>query len=671
MKRAGWIAALVIVGLAAALRIGWAGVVEFKSDEATLSRLALELARGERFPLLGMTTSIGVPNAPFNVYVMTLPFLFSSNPQIATQYVGLLNVLAVALTFWLTKRYYGAPAALIAALLYATSPWGVIFSRKIWAQDLLPFFTLLTLTTGLLGFVEGKRWAQAVHLPLLVITGQLHYAAFVLLPLSAYLLWIGRKHWTRTLIVGVIAAVVLCVPYALGIADYLASLTPGQATATLESAPSRSITLTPQGLILTAYLIGGADIHALAGAERYQEYLAGVPDVYPLFHALALLTIPAALWMMGRTGVKIGRSVERSYETRSFDDERAADAINGISTKRQSVGTTPVLSQYSAVNGLILLWLGIPIAAFSVTWTDLHLHYLLPMLPAAYIVLGAGAGALWEAGGRWRWGYVLAAAGALIVAGLQVWLMVALFNFLWGTPTPGGFGTPLGYLLPAREAVLVEQPPRVIVEIDPRARQITPELADAIIWDVLLTDVPDLQVIDPSQTRLYPAQPVQIVVLDCAADGAIFSLRDSNSCISVAEQTPRSTDELAADLIPVQARFANGVNLHGAGRADNRCVSLLWEITAPTNQNYSFAVSVLDADRNRAAQMDRLSLEGRYWRAGDRLLSRFCAADALPAAGARLVTGMYTYDGVTFNNMDVLDENGTPVGQTVEIALED
>ncbi len=154
-RRLDWLALVLILCLAAALRLGAPGISEFKRDEANLSALALDMARGHAFPLLGIDSSVGIRNAPFSVYVVVPPFLLTSDPTLATLYAGLLGVAAVLLVYGVVRRYYGPLAAFVAGLLYAVSPWAVIFSRKIWAQDFLPVVVMLTITTGLLGFVEG------------------------------------------------------------------------------------------------------------------------------------------------------------------------------------------------------------------------------------------------------------------------------------------------------------------------------------------------------------------------------------------------------------------------------------------------------------------------------------------------------------------------------------
>src|SRR5690606_37232666 len=153
---ARWELALLaaILLLAGALRMGAPGITEFKRDEANLSRLALDLAQGSDFPLLGISSSVGIPNPPISAYLFALPYALDSTPLLATVFVGALNVLAVALTWLLMRRAFDARPALIAALLYAASPWAVLFSRKIWAQDLLPPFVVGAVLLGIMGFRE-------------------------------------------------------------------------------------------------------------------------------------------------------------------------------------------------------------------------------------------------------------------------------------------------------------------------------------------------------------------------------------------------------------------------------------------------------------------------------------------------------------------------------------
>src|SRR4051794_35114350 len=88
-----WMALAVIVILAIVLRLGSSGVVEFRTDEANLSVLSLDMVHGHSFPLLGIDSSVGIRNAPVSVYLMAIPYLFSSSPEVATGFVGVLGVI--------------------------------------------------------------------------------------------------------------------------------------------------------------------------------------------------------------------------------------------------------------------------------------------------------------------------------------------------------------------------------------------------------------------------------------------------------------------------------------------------------------------------------------------------------------------------------------------------
>src|SRR5258708_2781528 len=123
-RLAEWIALAAILILAAILRLGAPGVVEFKTDEANLSERALDLVRGRDLPLLGIDSSVGVPNSPVSIYILAIPFAISSNPLVAPQFIGLLNVIAVGLLYAIARRYYRPLAAIVAGLLFAISPSG-------------------------------------------------------------------------------------------------------------------------------------------------------------------------------------------------------------------------------------------------------------------------------------------------------------------------------------------------------------------------------------------------------------------------------------------------------------------------------------------------------------------------------------------------------------------
>jgi 4-amino-4-deoxy-L-arabinose transferase-like glycosyltransferase len=637
-RRLEWLSLAVILILAAVLRLGAPGITEFKRDEANLSHLALDTARGRVFPLLGIDSSVGVRNAPFSVYVIVPPYLFTSDPTLATLYVGLLNVSAVGLVYLLARRYYGRLAAFVGGLLYAASPWAVIFSRKIWAQDFLPVFVVMTIGTGLLGFVEGKRWAQLFHLPLLVITGQIHYGAFVLIPLTLYLIAIGRHRLTRAFVFSIVLALALAVPYAVGLAQS-GLLRPETVQRILTAGQDKphAITLSGEAIHDTALTIAGTEIHSLVGPQAYPAYLASVPDAYPVFNVLPWLVLLAALWL-------IVRSVRRR-------DQR-----------------TPI-------DVLLLIWLLFTPLAFSITWTPMYVHYLIPMLPAAYLVLGVATHDLWRALKAWRWRrqvfFALGAAMGMVVI-LQVWLFVGLLSFVAAHDTADGFGITLQHLLSLREVILSLRPQNVLVNLD---GQYLGYHDEATVWNFLLYDVPSVRFLD-DKTDAYPAEPATYLSHECTGQSRNFRFPSSGRCYALTTRAPGDFDPNAYQPVANadQARFANGLRLlrYRWTAVPQPCLALVWTTDGPASEDYSFAIHFVDADKQVIAYGDGLSWRGMYWRQGDTVVRRFCATSGQDRKAdiVAVDVGMYTTpDNVHFNNVDLLDVQGKPSGQSITLPL--
>src|SRR5687768_10405621 len=101
---------LLVVLFAAAL-VRFEGPIEFKHDEAWLSVLAQEMARGETFPTTGILSSVGIPNPPTGVYVFALFYPLVNDPYAVTLMVIALNLIGVGLLWVFTHRYFGRTTA--------------------------------------------------------------------------------------------------------------------------------------------------------------------------------------------------------------------------------------------------------------------------------------------------------------------------------------------------------------------------------------------------------------------------------------------------------------------------------------------------------------------------------------------------------------------------------
>lgn len=641
-RRREWIVLVLILLLAAALRMGAPGITEFKRDEANLSRLALDVAQGRDLPLLGISSSVNLPNPPINVYLFALPYALDRSPIAATLFVGMLNVLAVALTWWLARRYYGAFPALIAASLYAVAPWGVVYARKIWAQDVLAPFVLLTVLTGLLGYTERKRWAQIVHWPLLALTVQIHIGAFTLIPLSILMLlrWRTTINW-RALGAGVALAALTGLPVLAGYAraDLLDLAAIRERMTSSESDPASAVSST--ALEHAWRTVAGTDIHSLAGPEQFRAYLDRVPDelAYPLFHLLPAVALLSAGWLAWR-------ALRRHASTRTPDLVLAA-------------------------------WLALPVLAFSYEWTDVTPHYMIPLMPAAYILCGVGITDALAALDRMRIPGparrgATAGVGVLLaaIAVLHVWLWVDLLRFMDKHTTPGGFGTPLHYLLDVRDAVLKRDPADVLVI---STQEQAPFDEHPAVWDVLLAPVPSVRFVDSTRTAVIPAgTTLEVIAWSPALRTCDAACREANRTFEqrpgeppyVLRPAPEQSDITFTAIDP--QHFANGAHVTGYTRSEDHVI-LRWTLDGPVDADYQVFVHALDASGERFAQADRPAWPGAYWRAGDTLLLWFDLT--LPPETTALYTGMYTTDGVRFDNVPLVDANGAYLDQGATIPL--
>lgn len=139
---------IILIFFAVFFRLFYLDLIEFKYDEALVTFQTYLFYQQPFLPQIGMLASTGVHNFPLFHYLLIILGLFSQNPEYLSFLIALINVGAVILFYFLTRKIYGSTAALISALSLAVSPWAIIFSRKIWAQDLIlifavPFFYFL------------------------------------------------------------------------------------------------------------------------------------------------------------------------------------------------------------------------------------------------------------------------------------------------------------------------------------------------------------------------------------------------------------------------------------------------------------------------------------------------------------------------------------------------
>ncbi len=619
------LALTAILLIAAWLRLGHPGTVEFLQDEANVSRLALDMARGQAFPLLSIDSSVGIRNPPATIYAMLPPFLLSSDPVLATGYVGLLGVLTVFLLYALARHYYGVLAALAAAFLLACNPWMAMYSRKIW--DLLPPFLLLFILTGLLGYVSGKHWAQLFHLPLLSFIGQIHYATVALVPVTLLLLVTNRKRLTRAFWFSIPLTVLITLPFLVGAAreGYFSAETIRRLIAPRPDQPARVVQVSGDAFRDSLLMISGAESLYPPGQQRYPDSVLTMP---PNTDAPLLVT---AILCAGAVAVALLRIRENR--------ERRVVEIS------------------------LLLWLFTTPLLFSLTWTPLYTHYLLPVIPAACALIGGFFAEGWKQRGSGRLVVALFGVSFGLTNFGNALRLDAHLAYVDGHNTSGVFSTPLHYDMPVREYLLAMKPGAVLARLE---GQYVGYHSEASVWDTLLYDIP-LRRFTNDSIEVYPAQPTPLLSHRCTELTKNWYLRPGEGCLAVEMRS--KADYPAAEFAPIPGGFALQTGITPVAyrwRLESRpCLALAWEPRGPTPEDWQVKVHFVDAEGRTVLYGDGEFWRGRYWRAGDTIVRTHCAAD--PPTGTlqdalRTVVavriGLYIQRDGQFINSPVMNADG-------------
>jgi len=622
IRRNDLLTLLLILFAAALVRLGDPGLVEFKLDEAWLTRLAREFAAGGPLPLTGMPSSVGLPNPPASVYVMALPYALSSDPLLATLFVAALNVFGVGLLWLLAHRYLGRTVALVAGLSYALSPWAVYYSRKIWAQDFHTPFVLAALLLGLYGFLVGKRWAQVACLPLLVFALQIHFAAWALLPLYLWLLWTGRRRiWWPGIILSLVLAALVLAPYAAGLAK-TAERDPSRLQAALE--PRDGLALSDTALLTLTRFATGLGLETEVAGEDADALLAAVPPQVPLWLLLGLV---------------------------------AAGGLALIWSPR-----------YRTLAGPVVLWVALPVLVFTLDWTDVYPHYFIAGIPAICLLVGVALDWLSRrAPGQPLSRTIVLTAFAGILLTQFIWWRGLMRYVALADDTD--FGAPLGALLPIRDALLAQDHVVLLTHDTQLDYSQTPA-----IWHAMLAyrgacfaavSGNDLVVLPPNPFAVLVAPDGQDVAIDAYTlpDGVPFSIQpgdDPYRLYALASATDETTWTATGP-----ARFSNGVALTGYSLDDG--VRLRWTTPAARDERYQYFVHLLDANGERVSQHDGPFLDGRMWCDDSAVVTR--PPLDLPANAETLRVGQYRLVGDRFVNADLLNADGSPAAPWYDIPL--
>jgi hypothetical protein len=160
---------------------------------------ALRIADGtEKWPWIGMPSGAGLQNPGASIWPFAALAHVTRQPATMTFAVMLLNVLALwGFAWWVRKTW--APEnrerGMWGIALFSVSLLPVLFSRKIWAQDVLP----VLLVPWLWAHAKRARFAPAFAWGLLGASlGQVHMSGFfaaAALALATFVFDRKRTHW--------------------------------------------------------------------------------------------------------------------------------------------------------------------------------------------------------------------------------------------------------------------------------------------------------------------------------------------------------------------------------------------------------------------------------------------------------------------------------------------
>lgn len=271
--------AIIIFLLSSIFRIFFLDLIEFKSDEATTVYQTIQFFKHPYLIERGLISGTGIYNFPLFNYLMVWFGIWSQDPQILSSMIALINSLLVSLFFLVVKRYYNLMTASFAAILLAFSPWAVIFSRKIWAQDLINLF-LIPIFYLLHELILRKNTKVVMPLFLLLtLLTQLHGSGLFLSAVTILILLILRVRLNlKSVASGILIGLIPSFPYLLFQQNSIPSCPDCAAFLNYQHAYH---TFDLNNLLRPFQIISGSGYHFVLG-KTYADFVA----VYPLVDQL-------------------------------------------------------------------------------------------------------------------------------------------------------------------------------------------------------------------------------------------------------------------------------------------------------------------------------------------------------------------------------------------------
>ena len=194
MDKGNFIKLTFVVVVYFLLRLIYPSTIEFGYDQPRLATKVLEYISSGSFmtsQYFYMPASWGnVSNGPGLIFIYLPILLISQNPLVISYLSILLNSLSVVIVFFIGKKFFSEKVGFISALILATHPWWIIFSRMIYNPTPLPLLISLLLFFSFKVFENPTGKSIIPLLVLLPVMFQVHTISIpIILVTLMYLLF--------------------------------------------------------------------------------------------------------------------------------------------------------------------------------------------------------------------------------------------------------------------------------------------------------------------------------------------------------------------------------------------------------------------------------------------------------------------------------------------------
>ncbi len=628
---------LLILALAAVLRLYRLDEIDVRFDEASAPQLALSILNGNFLRVAPFSGSVA-NHPPLYLYLLAVPYLFTRSFLAVAAFRILLDVAAVGLTWLLGARFFNARVALVAALLFAVAPWAIQLTRKLGIVT-PPLFTLVWFWGACLLLVrkDARGWLW-LGLGLALCVGT-HFTSIYLVPPTVLVVLLARRAFNWQFALAGLAPIVALAALYLG-------HDAGQGFANvraLAGAGAAAGAWSWAAVALALWGSGGAHLGDLSGAA-FAVWQAQLPAWGAAID----------LFQMGLVLVSLAVLVLR------------------VSKREQP--NAPLLA-------VLLVWQLAPVVLQLRSARPLQMHYFMPLWPGAWLAVALAADWLLSAN-RTRVARVCVALSLVSIVAWQILTTLQFGAFVSQNDTAqGGYGEPVRTALAAtdlaRGAVRGGRARDVIV-VAPGGNPAVDE--PATVLDVLLADTPrrfvraeDALILRGEPTQYVFAPGTAMALQRLRAFGVLSTtISGGRSASGAADVTYAILDlpSVLTSTVP-NARWENGARLigvHTTQHGGRLAVHVLLGVEAQATVDQHWFVRVQNAAGAQLGARDVGGVHPSNWRVGDVLVLYIeVPIDTAQGRPAALRIGSYAYPAV--KQTPILDASGNPADDGVTVML--